>query len=202
MSTCEKPPEDMGNCLDLPEQHGPVNSEIQKENVHKRPELNFTSLVTLALTNDPSGQMGVQDIYKFVSKHFPFFNLKGQNDGDWKSSVRHTLSYSKFFEKKCENPTEKSMGKAIILWGLSSKYGPGIMEKVLKRCQKHEKQIKMSMDDPENFEQLLNGVDCVKENEMNVEIKMEILENPIVEDVGKGNNDVDIPLTFTFANHN
>ena len=87
-------------------QNRPTESEIEKENhlpTHKRPEnLNFTSLATLAFTNDPSGQMGVQEIYKFISKHFPFYDIKGQNDSGWKSSVRHTLTSSRFFEKKAK----------------------------------------------------------------------------------------------------
>jgi hypothetical protein len=78
------------------------------------------------------------------------------------------LSYSRFFEKKGEYFTGKSK-KANNIWGMSSKNGLEIIQKVLKKCRKYEQKIKMSMDCPENFEKLLNGVICAEENGMNID---------------------------------
>ena len=57
-----------------------------------------------ALKNSRTGQLSVQEIYKFLCEHFPFFNTAPQG---WKNSVRHALSMNKCFQK-IPDPRPKS----------------------------------------------------------------------------------------------
>ena len=68
----------------------------------------FHHFFLLALKNSRSGQLSVQEIYKFLCEHFPFFNTAPQG---WKNSVRHALSMNKCFQK-IPDPRPKSTSSA------------------------------------------------------------------------------------------
>ena len=68
----------------------------------------YLSFFLLALKNSRSGQLSVQEIYKFLCEHFPFFNTAPQG---WKNSVRHALSMNKCFQK-IPDPRPKSTSSA------------------------------------------------------------------------------------------
>ena len=74
----------------------------------------------LALKNSRTGQLSVQEIYKFLCEHFPFFNTAPQG---WKNSVRHALSMNKCFQK-IPDPRPKSSnadnGNSTSVGGMAS----------------------------------------------------------------------------------
>ena len=72
------------------------------------------------MKNSRTGQLSVQEIYKFLCEHFPFFNTAPQG---WKNSVRHALSMNKCFQK-IPDPRPKSSnadnGNSTSVGGMAS----------------------------------------------------------------------------------
>uniref|UniRef100_UPI00358F5B89 forkhead box protein N4-like n=1 Tax=Myxine glutinosa TaxID=7769 RepID=UPI00358F5B89 len=56
----------------------------------------FSCLITLALKGSRTGRLPVSEIYRFLTRNFPYF--KTAPDG-WKNSIRHNLSLNKCFRK-------------------------------------------------------------------------------------------------------
>jgi hypothetical protein len=63
-----------------------------------KPQANYVSLIFDALSNSPSGQMSLPQIYRAIMRKYPFFVLKTTTNG-WQSSVRHNLSQHHAFRK-------------------------------------------------------------------------------------------------------
>ena len=54
----------------------PKPPEVKKlVKTHEKPAFSYTQLVTLALNSSPNGLLRVLDIYKFIGKHFPYYNI-------------------------------------------------------------------------------------------------------------------------------
>ncbi|GMT29209.1 hypothetical protein PFISCL1PPCAC_20506, partial [Pristionchus fissidentatus] len=49
----------------------------------------YPAMTALALIRSPTGRLTVEQIYNFISDHFPYYKTAR---GFWKSSVRHNLS--------------------------------------------------------------------------------------------------------------
>ncbi|KAK9471727.1 uncharacterized protein V1510DRAFT_403989 [Dipodascopsis tothii] len=69
------------------------NSIVLVECGTQRPAKPFTYLIALALLSAPNYSMAIDEVYRFLSSHFPFFKMS-ENDVRWKSGVRHNLSYN------------------------------------------------------------------------------------------------------------
>ncbi|KAH8821078.1 hypothetical protein F5884DRAFT_73053 [Xylogone sp. PMI_703] len=63
-----------------------------------KPQANYVQLIYEALSNSPSGQMSLPQIYRAIQRKYPFFVLKCSTNG-WQSSVRHNLSQHHAFRK-------------------------------------------------------------------------------------------------------
>jgi hypothetical protein len=63
-----------------------------------KPQANYVTLIHEALSNSPSGEMSLPQIYRAIQKRYPFFVLKCNTNG-WQSSVRHNLSQHHAFRK-------------------------------------------------------------------------------------------------------
>ncbi len=63
-----------------------------------KPQANYVTLIHEALSNSPSGEMSLPQIYRAIQKRYPFFVLKCNTNG-WQSSVRHNLSQHHAFCK-------------------------------------------------------------------------------------------------------
>ncbi|KIN06693.1 hypothetical protein OIDMADRAFT_142221 [Oidiodendron maius Zn] len=63
-----------------------------------KPQANYVSLIFDALSNSPTGQMSLPQIYRAIMRKYPFFVLKTTTNG-WQSSVRHNLSQHHAFRK-------------------------------------------------------------------------------------------------------
>ncbi|MCJ1326425.1 hypothetical protein MMC10_003089 [Thelotrema lepadinum] len=63
-----------------------------------KPQQSYVVLIHEALTNSPSGQMSLPQIYKAIERRYPYFKFKVQTVG-WQSSIRHNLSQHAAFRK-------------------------------------------------------------------------------------------------------
>ena len=63
-----------------------------------KPQANYVTLIHEALSNSPTGEMSLPQIYRAIQKKYPFFVLKCNTNG-WQSSVRHNLSQHHAFCK-------------------------------------------------------------------------------------------------------
>lgn len=63
-----------------------------------KPQANYVTLIHEALTNSPTGEMSLPQIYHAIQKRYPYFVLKCNTNG-WQSSVRHNLSQHHAFCK-------------------------------------------------------------------------------------------------------
>jgi hypothetical protein len=63
-----------------------------------KPQANYVTLIHEALSNSPTGEMSLPQIYRAIQKRYPFFVLKCNTNG-WQSSVRHNLSQHHAFCK-------------------------------------------------------------------------------------------------------
>jgi hypothetical protein len=63
-----------------------------------KPQANYVQLIFDALSNSPTGQMSLPQIYRAIMRKYPFFVLKTTTNG-WQSSVRHNLSQHHAFRK-------------------------------------------------------------------------------------------------------
>ncbi|RKF64423.1 putative forkhead domain-containing protein [Erysiphe neolycopersici] len=63
-----------------------------------KPQANYVTLIHEALSNAPTQQLGLSDIYRAIYRKYPYFKIKTQTLG-WQSSVRHNLSQHHAFRK-------------------------------------------------------------------------------------------------------
>ncbi|MCJ1308641.1 hypothetical protein MMC25_002294 [Agyrium rufum] len=72
-------------------------SKLTPEELAK-PSQSYVVLIHEALSNSPSGQMSLPQIYRAIERRYPFFKLRVTTQG-WQSSVRHNLSQHAAFRK-------------------------------------------------------------------------------------------------------
>ncbi|RWS06117.1 whn transcription factor-like protein, partial [Dinothrombium tinctorium] len=65
-------------------------------NVYRKPPFTYIALIYFALKLSKNHCLSVADIYDFICVCFPYFLTAKRN---WKNSIRHSLSISKYFEK-------------------------------------------------------------------------------------------------------
>ncbi|KAL8668086.1 MAG: hypothetical protein Q9202_000064 [Teloschistes flavicans] len=63
-----------------------------------KPQSSYVILIHEALSNSPTGQMSLPQIYRAIERKYPFYKLRVQTTG-WQSSVRHNLSQHPAFRK-------------------------------------------------------------------------------------------------------
>ncbi|KAL8703929.1 MAG: hypothetical protein Q9201_002909 [Fulgogasparrea decipioides] len=63
-----------------------------------KPQSSYVVLIHEALSNSPTGQMSLPQIYRAIERKYPFYKLRVQTTG-WQSSVRHNLSQHPAFRK-------------------------------------------------------------------------------------------------------
>ena len=111
------------NVLYFPEPE--VNTE--EEGDYKKPALNYTHLVTLALINNPNKEMLVVDIYHFILQNFPWFRKhlpSGKKESDWKKCIRHTLINKKQFKSvNIQVPPKRGCRRHKKLWSMLPSHG-------------------------------------------------------------------------------
>ncbi|KAI4204685.1 MAG: hypothetical protein LQ350_001000 [Teloschistes chrysophthalmus] len=63
-----------------------------------KPQASYVVLIHEALSNSPTGQMSLPQIYRAIERKYPFYKLRVTTTG-WQSSVRHNLSQHAAFRK-------------------------------------------------------------------------------------------------------
>jgi len=87
--------------------------EVQGRTLEK-PKYSYNSLILMAISNHPRKMMTLNDIYEYIMEKFPYYRDHKQ---DWKNSIRHNLSISKYFEKIPRSFNEPGKGH---YWALTS----------------------------------------------------------------------------------
>ena len=82
-----------------PKSPSPVwdESKLTPEQLAK-PSQSYVVLIHEALSNSPTGQMTLPQIYRAIMRRYPFYKLRVTTVG-WQSSVRHNLSQHSAFRK-------------------------------------------------------------------------------------------------------
>lgn len=112
-----------------------------------QPTLSYSCLIALAMRN--SDGIFVGEIYDFVSELFPYFKTAGNT---WKSNIKHTLSMSKFFEKrKCLDGDQQIRYK----WSLNQSKRSAVDDKIQQYLQQDAMVNRKAMAIPENFDQVM-----------------------------------------------
>lgn len=75
-----------------------MNEEDYTPEQLAKPQANYVTLIHEALSNAPTQQLGLPDIYRAIYRKYPYFRFKTQTLG-WQSSVRHNLSQHHAFRK-------------------------------------------------------------------------------------------------------
>lgn len=75
-----------------------MNEEDYTPEQLAKPQSNYVTLIHEALSNAPTQQLGLPDIYRAIYRKYPYFKFKTQTLG-WQSSVRHNLSQHHAFRK-------------------------------------------------------------------------------------------------------
>jgi hypothetical protein len=64
----------------------------------QKPAANYVILIHEALSNSPTGQLNLQDIYRAIQRKHPYYKFKCATIG-WQSSVRHNVQQHAAFQK-------------------------------------------------------------------------------------------------------
>ena len=128
-----------------------ANADSTTGSTHPRPPYSYANLILLALKNSQTGSLCVNNIYKFISENFPFFDnpIIGTN---WQNAVRHTLSLHKGFGKIVKNNPVNARSNE---WTLNQKELPKLKKELMKASNRNRYEIKAAMSNPEHFEPLL-----------------------------------------------
>ncbi|KAI9268036.1 fork head domain-containing protein, partial [Phascolomyces articulosus] len=82
-----------------------------------RPPFSCSSLIIQAISTSETGQMTLQDIYKWILDKYP--SLYNEEDTGWQNTIRHNLSLNKYFKKIPKSGSSRGKGG---FWTLDSKY--------------------------------------------------------------------------------
>ncbi|KAI7848211.1 fork head domain-containing protein [Circinella umbellata] len=83
----------------------------------RRPPFSCSSLISQAISTSETGQMTLQDIYKWILNKYP--SLYNEEDTGWQNTIRHNLSLNKCFKKIPKSGSNRGKGG---YWTLDSKY--------------------------------------------------------------------------------
>ena len=128
-----------------------ANADSTSGSTYPRPPYSYANLIMLALKNSQTGSLCVNNIYKFISENFPFFDnpIIGTN---WQNAVRHTLSLHKGFSKIVKNNPVNARSNE---WTLNQKELPKLKKELMKASNRNRYEIKGAMSNPDHFEPLL-----------------------------------------------
>ena len=129
-----------------------ANASMQENCVHTKPAYSYAFLIALALKNNTRDNMQVGEVYKFITKHFPYYR---NAPSEWQNSVRHCLHFNNFFRK-----TEIAIignSRPRYQWSLCPSKIEFIDKKLKKITRKNCELIKKSMQEPDLLEAMELG---------------------------------------------
>lgn len=59
-----------------------------------KPPYSYAQLIIQAIVSGETQQMTLSEIYRYISKHFPYYKM---NQKGWQNSIRHNLSLNRYF---------------------------------------------------------------------------------------------------------
>ncbi len=74
----------------------------------EKPPFSYVALITMAITNSPSGKVTLSEIYEYLTRNFEYFRTR-RNRG-WMNAVRHNLTLNDCFVKLPRDPLMRGKG--------------------------------------------------------------------------------------------
>ncbi|KAI5188545.1 forkhead box protein J1 [Nematocida sp. AWRm77] len=69
---------------------------LTSSKISQKPPYSYAVLIKKALSESPSGQLSLSEIYKWIKENFLYYKTA---DPAWQNSIRHNLSLNKMFVK-------------------------------------------------------------------------------------------------------
>uniref|UniRef100_A0A915K6J1 Fork-head domain-containing protein n=1 Tax=Romanomermis culicivorax TaxID=13658 RepID=A0A915K6J1_ROMCU len=85
----------------------PYSVESASNYPHTKPPFSYISLIFKAIESTPSRMMTLNEIYKYIMDHFPYYC---NNQQRWQNSIRHSLSFNDCFVKVARTPDKPGKG--------------------------------------------------------------------------------------------
>lgn len=114
-----------------------------------RPPLNYSHIISVALINNSSSGLSVQQITDFIQLHFPYFRTAAKT---WKTTIRYNLRSQICFEKVPPAHEQELEGKTPCLWKLSEEGHRFFGEDIRLLAFSRKDAIRQSMLQPEMME--------------------------------------------------
>lgn len=140
------------------------------ERFKTKPAISYATLVALALKNSKNGCLTVQEVYDFVDSNFPFFRTA--NSG-WKNSVRHNLSFSKYF-MKIETRRGEGDSRRSYIWTVDPARSHELEQSLAKLMERDKENTLRCLANPEDF-------DAIRTGTLNFKFKRPVRRKPMMQ---------------------
>jgi len=80
-----------------------------------KPKRTYSQLISEALLNAQNKMLPLNDIYGYISSHYPFYRMESKGSKAWQNAIRHNLTLNPNFEKVAR-PSPRGRGN---FWRLS-----------------------------------------------------------------------------------
>lgn len=102
------------NKNDLTSRLADENEDRRNKKIH----ITYYSIISDAIESSPSKKMKVNEIYEYLKSKYSEFN---KDEKKWQNSIRHALSYKKFFIRQNESDSDHKKNRGSY-WVLSKNY--------------------------------------------------------------------------------
>lgn len=128
-----------GTTAQRAEPHRPIDLCAEYKGDYSRregkPPYSYVNLITFAINSTQKKRMTLNDIYQWITDHFPYYKTIGNG---WKNSIRHNLSLNKCFVRV--QRTKDDPGKGSY-WTIDTNYQEIALQNPVKIRQKIDSNI-------------------------------------------------------------
>lgn len=145
------------------------------------PPLSIGCIIALALRNSRIGTLRLNDIYRFFSRHFMFYQ---RDQTDWKPWVEQTLLNSHWTDDELFKSKKGLVKrKTVRFWTMNEKFIAAMDKKIQSNVNSQIIALKSTMIHPENLERMLKG-------ELKHGFKGDLLDCPEIDNIKQEHENV------------